>query len=86
MKCPQSIVKLILLQLAQQIQLTSINWQANKAATFAITDIKLFAPVVTLSTQENTKLVQHFKAGFKSTISYQSKESTQVRKTFRMLI
>ena len=31
---------------------------ANQAATFAITDTKLYVPVVTLSTQENTKFLQ----------------------------
>ena len=31
---------------------------ANQNATFAITDTKLYAPIVTLSTQENTKLLQ----------------------------
>ena len=31
---------------------------ANQAATFPITDTKLYVPVVTLSTQENTKFLQ----------------------------
>ena len=31
---------------------------ANQNATFAITDTKLYVPVVTLSTQENTKFLQ----------------------------
>ena len=30
----------------------------NQAATFEITDTKLYVPVVTLSTQENTKFLQ----------------------------
>ena len=30
----------------------------NQAATFAITDTKLYVPVVTLSTQKNTKFIQ----------------------------
>ena len=33
----------------------------NQAATFAITDTKLYVPVVTLSTQENTKFFQQLK-------------------------
>ena len=33
----------------------------NQAATFEITDIKLYVPVVTLSTQENTKFLQQLK-------------------------
>ena len=31
---------------------------ANQIATFAITDTKLYVPVVTLSTQDNAKLLQ----------------------------
>ena len=33
--------------------------------TFAITDAKLYVPVVTLSTQDNSKLLQQLKSGFK---------------------
>ena len=36
----------------------------NQNATFAITDTKLYVPVVTLSTQENTKFLQQLKSGF----------------------
>ena len=38
---------------------------ANQAATFAKTNIKLYVPVVTLSTQENTKFLQQLKSDFK---------------------
>ena len=31
---------------------------ANQNATFAITDTELYVPVVTLSTQDNSKLLQ----------------------------
>ena len=41
----------------------------NQAATFAITDTKLYVPVVTLSTQENTKFFQQLKSGFKRVIN-----------------
>ena len=37
---------------------------------FAITDTKLYVPVVTLSTQENTKLLQQLKSGFKGVINW----------------
>ena len=37
----------------------------NQSATFAITDTKLYVPVVTLSTQENTKFFQQLKSDFK---------------------
>ena len=43
---------------------------ANQAATFAITDTKLYVPVVTLSTQENTKFLQQLKSGFKRVINW----------------
>ena len=40
------------------------------AGTFAITDTKLYIPVVTLSTQENDKLIQQLKSGFKRTVNW----------------
>ena len=42
----------------------------NQAATFAITDTKLYVPVVTLSTQENTKFFLQLKSGFKRVINW----------------
>ena len=44
--------------------------QALQNAKFAITDTKLYAPVVTLSTQENTKFFQQLKSGFKRVINW----------------
>ena len=43
---------------------------ADQAATFAITNTKLYVPVVTLSTQENTKFLQQLKSGFKRVINW----------------
>ena len=43
---------------------------ANQNATFAITDTKLYVPVVTLSTQDNAKLLQQLKSGFKRVINW----------------
>ena len=43
---------------------------ANENATFAITDTKFYVPVVTLSTQENTKFLQQLKSGFKRVINW----------------
>ena len=37
---------------------------------FAITDTKLYVPVVTLSTQDNAKLLEQLKSGFKRTINW----------------
>ena len=42
----------------------------NQAATFEITDTKLYVSVVTLSTQENNKFFQQLKAGFKRVINW----------------
>ena len=42
----------------------------TKNATFAITDTKLYVPVLTLSTQENTKFLQQLKSGFKRVINW----------------
>ena len=49
--------------------LTSTNVQ-NQSATFAITDTKLYVPIVNLSTQENTKFLQQLKSGFKRVINW----------------
>ena len=53
---------------------------ANQGATFSVTDTKLYVPVVTLSTQDNAKLLEQLKSGFKRTINwnkYQGKVSTE---------
>ena len=41
---------------------------------FAITETKLYVPVVTLSTQDNAKLLQQLKSGFKRTINWNKYE------------
>ena len=43
---------------------------ANQNPTFVITETKLYVPVVTLSTQDNTKLLEQLKPGFKITINW----------------
>ena len=48
----------------------------NQATTFAVTDVKLYVTIVTLSTKINVKLLHQLKSGFKRTIMwnrYQSK-------------
>ena len=42
---------------------------------FKITETKLYVPVVTLSTQDNAKLLQQLKSGFKRTINWNKYES-----------
>ena len=68
----------------------TLNWSAKffivdasiigQEPTFTITDTKLYVPVVALSTQDNAKLLQRLKSGFKRTINwskYQSKVTVQ---------
>ena len=43
---------------------------ANQAPTFTITETNLYVPVVTLSTQDNEKLLPQLKSGFKRKISW----------------
>ena len=38
---------------------------ANQVPTFTITETNLYVPVVTLSTQDNEKLLPQLKSGFK---------------------
>ena len=48
----------------------------------AITETKLYVSVVTLSTQDNAKLLQQFKSGFKRTINCNKYE---LKKHFRKI-
>ena len=50
----------------------------NQNATFQINDTKLYVSVVTLSTQENIKLLKQFESGFKRTINW-NKYLTKIR-------
>ena len=54
-----------------------LTWSLTFAITnstgvgrFALTDTKLYVPVVNLSTQDDAKLLQHLKSGFKRTINW----------------
>ena len=42
----------------------------NENETFAITDTKLYVPVITLSRQDNARLLQQLKSGFKRVINW----------------
>ena len=48
---------------------TCVITNSNGAGAFAITDTKLYVPVVILSTQENIKILQQLKSGFKRVIN-----------------
>ena len=57
----------------------------TKTTTFAIIDTKLYVPVVTLSPQDNAKLLQQLKSGFKRTMNrkkYQSKVTIQAPNSY----
>ena len=49
---------------------TCVITNSKGARTFEITDTKFYVPVVTLSSQENTKLLQQLKSGFKRVIDW----------------
>ena len=69
-----------------------LTWSENcvlpndtKATAFAITDTKLNVLVATLSTQDNVKLLEQLKSGFKRTINwnkYQSEPTLQAQKQY----
>ena len=44
--------------------------QSTNTGTFAITDTKLYALVVTLSTEDNAKLLKLLASGLKQTINW----------------
>ena len=48
--------------------ISSANAAANHVVSFMITDTKLYIPVVTLSTKDNTNLTKQLNEGFKRTI------------------
>ena len=49
---------------------------ATGETKFQITETKLYVPVVTLSTQDNVKLLQLLKTDFKRTINWNKYESS----------
>ena len=46
----------------------------NREPTFTTTDTKLYVPVVSLSIQDNAKLLEQLKSGFKRTINWNKYE------------
>ena len=49
---------------------TCVITESRDAGTFSKTDTKLYVPVVTLSTQENIRLLQQLKSGFKRVFNW----------------
>ena len=59
---------------------TCLVTNSTGAGRFIVDSTKLYVPVVTLSTQDNAKILQQIKSGFKRTINWnkhQSKISTE---------
>ena len=52
----------------KDFMISSVNAAANHAVSFMITDTKLYVPVVTMSTKDNTNLTTQLNEGFKRTI------------------
>ena len=52
-----------------------VNINSAGARRFEITDAKFYIPVVILSTQDNAKLLQQLKSGFKRTINWNKYQS-----------
>ena len=56
----------------------SIITNSTGAGTFAITDIKIYVLVMTLSTQDIAKLLEQLKSGFKRTIKWNKYQKYKV--------
>ena len=61
--------------------ITSLEKRLVTAATFKITDTKLHAPVVTLSAENDNKLLGQLKTGFKRTIKWNKHRSQMSNQT-----
>ena len=48
---------------------------ADGKRKFAITDTKLYVPVITLSTEDNIKLLKRLESGFKTKINWNKSQS-----------
>ena len=48
---------------------TCVITNSARAGRFKVTDAKLYVPVVTLSTQDNAKLLQQLKSSFKKQLT-----------------
>ena len=51
---------------------------SNQLTKFRITDTKIYVPVVTLSTQENIKLLKQLECGFKKTTNWNKYHSKKI--------
>ena len=60
---------------------TRVAINAPTNATFKITDTKLYVPVVTLSTENDKKLLEQLRTGFKRTIKWNKYRSEMTNQT-----
>ena len=70
----------VITSIQREINLDGGNTEAPKDATLSITDCKLYLPVVTLSKDEEIKLLTNLKSGFKREIiwnKYRSQMTTE---------
>ena len=62
---------------------------ANQVPKYIITNIKLYVPAVTLSTQENIKLIKQLESDFKRTINwnkYHSEKISQAQNRYLVIL
>ena len=91
LKCPSNFWRTLEMFLINFEITLDLNWSGNgvivatnevgQAAPFSIIDTKVYVPVVNLSTQDNAKLFEQLKSGFKEQLAginikekYQQKE------------
>ena len=70
---------MVSINMSEKCVIVATNVEAQPT-TFSTTDTRLYAPVLTLSTQDNAKLLEQLKSGFKRTSNwnkYQPKVSTE---------
>ena len=74
----------VITRIQREINLDGGNTEASTGATLAINDCKLYIPVVTLSKDDEIKLLTHLKSGFTREIiwnKYRSQVSTEATNT-----
>ena len=70
----------VITSIQREINLDGRNTEASTGATLAIDDCKLYVPVVTLSKDDEIKLLTNLKSGFKTEIiwnKYRSQSTTE---------
>ena len=58
--------------------ITFVIFERDRATTCPVADITLYVPVVTLSTNDNAKLLEQLKSGFKRKINYNKYQSKEM--------